>query len=137
MPANAALLAARLLLAFLFVSSGLSALGDILATAAYFAGLGFPAPTLVAGRPACSSWSPARLILVGFKTRIAALLLALSASPPASSATTARAATIPTLAFMHSQALMKDIAIAGGFLALAIAGPGAWSVDGRAGEAET
>jgi putative oxidoreductase len=35
----------------------------------------------------------------------------------------------PTLALMHSQALMKDVAIAGGFLALAVAGAGAWSVD--------
>jgi putative oxidoreductase len=30
---------------------------------------------------------------------------------------------------MHDQALMKDIAIAGGFLALAVAGAGQWSAD--------
>ncbi len=36
------------------------------------------------------------------------------------------------LTFLHSQMLMKDIAIAGGFLALAMAGAGAWSIDGRA-----
>ncbi|TIX09102.1 MAG: hypothetical protein E5V46_23810 [Mesorhizobium sp.] len=35
------------------------------------------------------------------------------------------------LAFLHQQMLMKDIAIAGGFLALAMAGAGAWSIDGR------
>jgi putative oxidoreductase len=34
---------------------------------------------------------------------------------------------------MHSQALMKDVAIAGGFLALAVAGAGTWSVDARLG----
>ncbi|TIT17802.1 MAG: DoxX family protein [Mesorhizobium sp.] len=33
--------------------------------------------------------------------------------------------------FKHSQMLMKDIAISGGFLALAMAGAGAWSADGR------
>jgi putative oxidoreductase len=35
------------------------------------------------------------------------------------------------LAFLHQQMLMKDIAISGGFLALAMAGAGAWSADGR------
>ena len=38
----------------------------------------------------------------------------------------------PMLTFMHSQMLMKDIAIAGGFLALAMAGAGRL-VDRRAG----
>ena len=32
-------------------------------------------------------------------------------------------------AFMHSQALMKDVAVAGGMIALAVCGPGRLSVD--------
>ena len=42
MPANAALLAARLLLAFLFLFSGLSALGDIAGTTPTFHRSVFP-----------------------------------------------------------------------------------------------
>ena len=60
MPANAALLAARLLLAFLFLFSGLSALGDMAGTAEYFSSLGLPAPPpFWPGLPAFSSLPPA------------------------------------------------------------------------------
>ncbi len=134
MPAtNAALLAARLLLAFLFVSSGLSALGDIIGTAAYFEELGFPAPTLVAWATGLFELIAAALIVVGLKTRIAATLLAAFSLAAGFIGHYGQGGGDPALAFMHSQALMKDIAIAGGFLALAIAGPGGWSVDGWRG----
>lgn len=134
MPANAALLAARLLLAFVFLSSGFSALGDIAGTASYFSSLGLPAPSQVASATCLFEIAAGALIVLGFQTRAAALLLA---------AFCLAAAFIghygqggggdPTLAFMHSQALMKDLAIAGGFLALAVAGAGAWSVDALRG----
>jgi putative oxidoreductase len=128
MPANAALLAARLLLAFLFLSSGFSALGDMAGTAAYFSSLGFPAPTLVAWTTAVFELAAGALIVIGFQTRVAALLLA-SFSVAAAFIGHYGQGGDPALAFMHSQALMKDIAIAGGFLALAVAGAGAWSMD--------
>ena len=133
MPANAALLAARLLLAFLFLSSGFSGLGDIAGTASYFSSLGLPAPSLVALATCLFELAAGILILIGFQTRAAALLLAAFCVAAAFIGHYGQGGGDPTLAFMHSQALMKDVAIAGGFLALAVAGAGAWSVDALRG----
>ncbi|TKB54136.1 MAG: DoxX family protein, partial [Mesorhizobium sp.] len=71
------------------------------------------------------------IILVGFKTPIVALLLAAFCIAAGFIGHYGQGGDDPTLTFMHSQMLMKDIAIAGGFLALAMAGAGAWSIDGR------
>ena len=92
MPANAALLAARLLLAFLFLFSGLSALGDIAGTTEYFSSLGLPAPSFLAWATCLFELAAGVLIVIGFQTRAAALLLAAFSVAAASSATTARAA---------------------------------------------
>lgn len=130
MPTNAALLAARLFLAFLFLKSGLSALADIAGTAAYFGGLGFPLPTLVACATGLFELLAGALVLIGLQTRIAALLLAAFSVAAGFIGHYGQGDGDPMLAFMHSQALMKDIAIAGGLLALAVAGAGRWSVEG-------
>lgn len=131
MPANAALLAARLLLAFLFLASGLSALGDMAAAAAYFSSLGFPAPALAAWAICLFEIAAGVLVVLGFRTRAAALLLAAFSIAAGFFGHYGQGGGDPELAFMHGQALMKDVAVAGGMLALAIAGPGAWSVDAR------
>jgi putative oxidoreductase len=133
MPANAALLAARLLLAFLFLSSGFSALGDIAGTAGYFSSLGLPAPWLIAWATCLFEIVAGALIVFGFQTRVAALLLAAFCIAAAFIGHYGQGGGDPSLAFMHSQALMKDVAIAGGFLALAVAGAGAWSIDALRG----
>jgi putative oxidoreductase len=117
-------------MALLFLSSGWSALADILGTAAYFEGLGFPLPTLVAWAVGLFEVIAGFLVLIGLKMRIAAALLAAFSLAAGFVGHYGQGGGDPTLAFMHSQALMKDIAIAGGFMALAIAGPGNWSVDG-------
>jgi putative oxidoreductase len=109
MPRNALLLLSRLLLASLFVPSGFHALTDIAGTSGYFAGL---------------------LILVGLKTPIVALLLAAFCIAAGVIGHYGQGGDDPTLTFMHSQMLMKDIALSGGFLALAMAGAGAYSIDG-------
>ena len=131
MPANAALLGARLLLSFLFLASGLSALGDIAGTTAYFSSLGLPAPTLVAWLTCLFELAAGVLVVIGFGTRAAALLLAAFSVAAGFIGHYGQGGEDATLALMHSQALMKDIAIGGGFLALAVAGAGAWSVDAR------
>ena len=133
MPANAALLAARLLLAFLFLFSGLSALGDMAGATEYFSSLGLPAPSLVAWATCLFELAAGVLIVIGFQTRAAALLLAAFSIAAGFIGHYGQGGDNPTLAFMHSQALMKDVAIAGGFLALAVAGAGAWSVDAGLG----
>ena len=129
MPASAALLGARLLLSFLFLASGLSALGDIAGTTAYFSSLGLPAPTLVAWLTCLFELAAGVLVVIGFGTRAAALLLAAFSITAGFIGHFGQGGGDATLALMHSQALMKDIAISGGFLALAVAGAGAWSVD--------
>ena len=129
MPASAALLGARLLLSFLFLASGLSALGDIAGPTAYFSSLGLPAPTLVAWLTCLFELAAGVLVVIGFGTRAAALLLAAFSIAAGFIGHFGQGGGDATLALMHSQALMKDIAISGGFLALAVAGAGAWSVD--------
>ncbi|GLS37073.1 membrane protein [Mesorhizobium tianshanense] len=129
---NALLLLSRLLLAALFVPSGFHALTDIAGTAGYFGGLGLPLPTLVAWATGLFELIAGLLILVGLKTTTVALLLAAFCIAAAFIGHYGQGDGDPTLAFMHSQMLMKDIAIAGGFLALAMAGAGAYSIDGRA-----
>ena len=129
MPASAALLGARLLLSFLFLASGLSALGDIAGTTAYFSSLRLPAPTLVAWLTCLFELAAGALVVIGLGTRAAAILLAAFSIAAGFIGHFGQGGGDATLVFMHSQALMKDIAIAGGFLALAVAGAGQWSVD--------
>jgi putative oxidoreductase len=129
MPGNAALLAARLLLAFLFLASGLSSLGNIAGATEYFSSLGLPAPSFLAWATCLFELAAGALIVIGFQTAAAALLLAAFSIAAGFIGHYGQGGEDPTLAFMHSQALMKDMAIAGGFLALAVAGAGQWSVD--------
>lgn len=127
---NAALFLARLLLGYLFVRMGLATLGDLAGSASYFASLGFPAPGFVASATGLFELVAGVLVVAGFKTRIAALSLALF-SLLAGLIGHLGQGDDPALAFLHWQALMKDLAIAGGFLALLVAGPGGWSLDAK------
>jgi putative oxidoreductase len=131
MPRNALLLLSRLLLAALFVPSGFHALSDIAGTTGYFAGLGLPLPTLAAWGTGLFELIAGLLILVGFQTRITALLLAAFCIVAGFIGHYGQGGGDAMLAFLHQQMLMKDVAISGGFLALAMAGAGAWSIDGR------
>ena len=134
MPIDAATLLARFLLAIVFLPNGILKLTDIAGTAGYFEGLGLPAPLLLAWatglfelRPAFASWrgcghgSP--------RCCIAAFCLAAGVLGHAG-----QSGDDPAIAFMHMQSLLKDIGLAGGFLALALAGPGRFSLD-KAGRA--
>ncbi|MFA6156740.1 DoxX family protein [Mesorhizobium sp.] len=131
MPRDLLLLLSRLFLAALFVPSGFNALSDIAGTTSYFAGLGLPLPTFAAWGTGLFELIAGLLVLVGFQTRIVALLLAAFCIVAGFIGHYGQGGDDPTLVFLHSQMLMKDIAIAGGFLALAMAGAGAWSIDRR------
>jgi putative oxidoreductase len=76
MPTNAALLGARLLLAFLFLASGLSSLGNIAGAADYFASLGLPVPSFLAWATCLFELAAGVLVVIGLQTRPAAILLA-------------------------------------------------------------
>ena len=131
MARNALLLVSRLLFAVLFVPSGFQALANIAGTTSYFAGLGLPLPAIAAWGTGLFELIAGLLILVGFQTRIVALLLAAFCIAAGFIGHYGQGGDDATLAFLHQQMLMKDIAISGGFLALAMAGAGAWSADGR------
>ena len=122
---NILLLIGRILLAFIFIMAGFSKFGAIAGTAGYIASKGLPLPTLLAWGAAIFELAAGIAILVGFKTRIAAYLLA--------------AFCIVAALIFHFDpsnqgefiSFMKNLAIAGGFLALSVSGPGSYSVDAR------
>lgn len=113
----------RFLLALLFLLSGLSKLGAYGATAAYMTASGVPAVLLPA--VIATEVLGALAIILGWKTRAAALLLA--------------GFSLLTAAVFHNnladqtQLIMffKNLSIAGGFLVLVANGPGAFTLDRR------
>ena len=129
MPRNLILLVSRVLLAAHFLLAGSSALGNIEGTAGYFGGFGFPFPTLVAWGAGTFELIAGLCILIGFQTTLAGIMLALFCVAAGTIGHYGQGGEDRMLAFMHGQALQKDIAIAGGFLAIAIAGAGRFSLD--------
>ena len=122
-----ALLSARALLAVIFIMAGTQKFGAIDGTAGYIGSVGLPAPALLAWVAAIFETVAGLAILVGFRTRETAYLLA--------------AFCLFTGFVFHFQPddqiqmimLMKNLAMAGGFIALAVAGPGRYSIDARSG----
>ncbi|MEQ1953288.1 DoxX family protein [Mesorhizobium sp. CN2-181] len=133
MPIDAAAILARFLLAVVFIPNGIMKLSNISGTAGYFAGLGFPMPTMVAWGSGLFELIAGLCIVAGFQTRIAAVLLALFCVVAGLTGHFGQGGDDPAIAFLHMQALLKDIGLAGGFLALALAGPGRFSIDGARG----
>ncbi|MBX3576435.1 MAG: DoxX family protein [Rhizobiaceae bacterium] len=126
---NALLLTARILLAFMFVMAGLQKFGDLSGTAGYISSVGLPAGGLLSPLSAIFEVVAGLAILVGFQTRLAAWLLAAFCAFTAFVFHYAPADMMQTLLFT------KNLTIAGGFLALSVAGAGAWSLDARRGQA--
>lgn len=126
---NLSLLAARILIAVLFVPSGIHALTSIAGATAYFAGLGFPLPHVVAWAVGLLEFVGGLAVLLGFQTRPVAVVLAAFSFAAGFIGHYGHGGADPVLVTMHAQALMKDIAISGGLLALAAAGPGTFSID--------
>lgn len=137
MARNILLLFSRILIAVLFLPSALMTLGDIAGSASYFTGLGVPVPTVAAWGVGLIELAGGLLVLLGLFARPAALLLALFCLAAGFIGHYGQGAGDPTLTFLHQQMLLKDIAIAGGLLALAAAGAGAWSLDRRPGAGAT
>ncbi|GLS32667.1 putative oxidoreductase [Mesorhizobium albiziae] len=116
--------AARVLMALVFVLSGLSKLGAADAMRGYMEAMGVPGgllwPTIL------FEIGAGLLIIVGYQTRIVAAALA--------------AFTLLTAAIFHNQfsdqiqmiMFLKNVSMAGGFALLAFVGAGAMSVDARA-----
>ncbi len=127
MSSNVTLLVARLFLAALFLVSGLGILADPSGFAGYMGAIGLPFPTLVAWLVIALKVLGAVAIVVGFQTRYVAYAIAAFA---------VGSAFLGHFDFAdQNQAtqFLKNFAIAGGFLALSVSGPGALSVDARGG----
>lgn len=124
---SAAILVGRIFLSIMFILAGFSKLTAIAGTAGWFESLGIPAPTLAAVGSGVVELVGGLAILVGFKTRIAALVLAIFTVAATLIAHTNLADQVQQLFFM------KNLAVTGGFLILAAAGAGAYSIDARRG----
>jgi putative oxidoreductase len=135
-----AILAGRVLLVALFVFSGAAKLVDLTGTAGHIQAKGLPAPSVLAVAAAAVEIVGGLMIIVGWKTRLAAIVLA---------AFTAVAATVFhdfwTLSgreqinqMLHA---FKNVSMIGGLLILYAAGPGPLSIerwhDGRVSERST
>jgi putative oxidoreductase len=128
---NDALLAiGRVVIAILFVMSGLEKVMDISGTAAAIGGKGLPYPDALAIATAVLELGGGLLIIVGWQTRLVALALAIFSTiaaylfhdfwhyPPGAAHTNN---------MIH---FMKNVSIIGGFLMLCAAGAGRYSLDG-------
>ena len=120
--ADATLLLGRLLLAWLFLHEGFELATHFESTLAGMAQLGVAPPIAVA--VIVLQLAAGAALLVGWLTWLAALALALFCIATATLFHTDFALRNELLHFE------KDLAIAGGLLAFAASGAGAWSVDG-------
>ena len=121
------LLIARVLLSVMFIMAGLQKFTAIDGTAGYIGSVGLPAPVALAWLSAIFETLAGIAILIGFQTRIAAIFLALFCLFTALMFHFDFADQVQMLFFM------KNVTIAGGFLALYASGPGSISVDARRG----
>ena len=127
---NPIALIGRLLLASLFIPAGIGKLTGFAGTVGYITSKGLPMPEVAAGLAIVVELGVGLMLLVGFQTRWAALVLTLF--------------TLAAGFFFHNywavpadqamvQQLMfnKNVAIAGGLLAFAAFGAGAFSLDAK------
>jgi len=126
----------RVVIAIMFVMSGLEKFMDLAATASQIDSKGLPIPYALAVATACLEFGGGVLIIIGWQTRIVALALALFTAvaayffhdfwhdPPGPEHTNN---------MIH---FMKNASIIGGFLMLAAVGAGRYSLDGPCIRAE-
>ena len=123
--ASALTLVGRVLLSIIFILAGFAKLTAISGTAGWFASLGLPAPTATTVVVGLVELLGGLAILVGFQTRLAAIVLGVF---------TLAATGIAHLDFADQVQVMflqKNLAIAGGLFVLAAFGAGVLSIDGR------
>jgi putative oxidoreductase len=125
---------ARILLAAMFVASGLSKFGNLSGTANYIASGGLPMASLLAPAVAALELFGGLALIVGFQTRWVALALALF-TLAASVLFHAFWAVPAEQAFVQQLMFMKNLGVAGGMLMLFSFGAGPGSLDARRAKA--
>jgi putative oxidoreductase len=123
-------LAARVLMAVLFLPAGLSKLTGFAGTVGYISAVGLPLPTVGAALAVVVEIVGSLALLAGFGTRVAALVLAVFTAM-ASVFFHAYWAVPAEQAFVTQLLFFKNLAVVGGLLAMAANGAGAWSLDAR------
>lgn len=125
--ASGVILASRILLSILFILAGYAKLTDLAGTAGFFGSVGLPVPSVTAIVVGLVELLGGLAILIGFQTRIAAIVLAVFVLG---------ATAVAHLDFsqpLNPLMLQKNLGITGGLLLLALVGAGAYSIDGRRG----
>jgi len=129
---DALALAGRLLIALLFVPAGFGKIGGFAGTVGYIASVGLPMPQVGAALALVVELGLGLALLFGWRTRLAALGLALFTL--AASIFFHNYWAVPADKAMMQQLLFfKNIGVIGGLLAFGAFGGGSWSLDARAG----
>lgn len=133
---NASALIGRVLIAALFIPAGISKIGGFEGTVGYIASVGLPLATVAAIVAILVEVVAGAALLVGYRTKQAALVLALFTL----------VATVlfhnfwampEDQAFVQQLMFMKNIAVVGGLLVVAALGGGAWAIQrNQAAQAE-
>ena len=125
---NRIALIARVLMASLFLLSGINKIGDFSGTVAYIATKGLPLPQLGAVIAIAVELGGAIALLVGFKTRLIAFLMALFTL--AASVFFHNFWALPADQVLVNQIMfLKNLSIAGGLLMFVAFGAGRLSLD--------
>ena len=123
-------LVGRVLLALLFIPAGFGKLMGFAGTVGYIASAGLPLPQVGAVIAIIVEVGFGLMLLVGFKTRIAAIVLAVFTV--AASIFFHNYWGMPAdKAYVNQLMFFKNIAISGGLLAFAAIGAGRFSIDKR------
>ncbi len=129
---NPLALIGRLLLAYMFIPAGIGKIGGFAGTVGYISSKGLPMPEVGAVLAILVEIGAGALLLVGLQTRWAALIL--SVFTVAAGLFFHNYWAVPADQVMTQTLLFtKNLAIAGGLLAFAAFGAGAFSLDAKRG----
>ena len=131
---NFAALGGRLLLAAIFVISGLNKLSNFSGTAAFMSGAGLPAAEFLLVLTILIEVAGGLMIVLGWYTRQLALILFLFMLPVTAVFHNPWAAADPAQAQQQMIHFLKNLAIMGGLLHLSAFGPGHFSIEARKSE---
>jgi putative oxidoreductase len=123
-------LVGRLLIVALFLPAGLGKIAGFEGTLGYFASLGIPAPVFALVATIVIEVLGSIALIVGFQTRIVAVIMAIFTLIAAATGHAFWAAPADAV-FIAQLLFFKNIAVMGGLLVLASTGAGRFSIDGR------
>lgn len=121
-------LIARILLAAIFISAGFSKLMGFDGTVAFIASKNLPLPTMLAGLTIVLEILGGIAVIVGYKARLAGLLLGLFSIVAAFIFHNFWAVPAEQ-AYLQNIMFMKNLSMAGGLFLLTVFGSGAYSID--------